>query len=513
MGNGISRMNQPDCPTPWQRKTIWRALTALAIAAIFAVAVGFIYIFSQVMAFLQPILVPFAIAGVLAYLLDPLVQRLERLGTTRARAVTAVFAIATLTFVGMLIWIIPIVATQTDKLAGNLPEITYRVRLGVANFAKKIHDAYGMKILPDEYLVVPKPRSRATPTPETPKKATPTPAPVAPEQGTRPAAEPAPVTPPPDPAGTKPLPSEARAPVLMRSPESPAPAAETEGKASAGVSTTTAAMPVAAAPPTAAGAATTPAEDPIQKLASGDWIQDAMPTVWKFISASLGGFLGFFGFLLSLVIVPLYLFYFLAESNHIAKSWSKYLPLKASAFKDEVVGSLTEINGYLIAFFRGQLVVSIINGTATGLLLAAVGLDFGILIGFALCFLGIIPYIGIILCWLPAVIIASVQGGSWVVAADAARWVFPAIVTGIFVVVQQVDGLFVTPKIVGDRVGLHPVTVIFSVFLWSLLLGGLLGAILAVPLTATAKVILRRYVWERTIMAEVGPERPILSDK
>ena len=86
MGNGVSRMNQPDCPTPWQRKTIWRALTALAIAAIFAVAVGFIYIFSQVMAFLQPILVPFAIAGVLAYLLDPLVQRLERLGTTRARA-------------------------------------------------------------------------------------------------------------------------------------------------------------------------------------------------------------------------------------------------------------------------------------------------------------------------------------------------------------------------------------------------------------------------------------------
>ena len=492
-------MNQSEIPTAWQRRTMWRALTALAIAAIFAVAVGFLYVFSQVMAFLQPILVPFAIAGVLAYLLDPLVVRLERLGTTRARAVTAVFAITTLAFVGFLIWIIPIVAGQTEKLAGNLPEITYRVRQGVANFAKKVHDSYGLKLLPDEFLVVPKPRPRGSAAPA-PSKAPPTstnPAPASP-----PAADAKPSSPAPMSEGAAPA-------VTVRDANAPAearPAAEVRAADPPALAENTAKSAVAAPVPNP--------EDPIQKLASGDWIQDAMPSVWKFISASLGGFLGFFGFLLSLIIVPLYLFYFLAESNQIARSWSKYLPLRASAFKDEVVASLTEINGYLIAFFRGQLVVSIINGTITGILLAAAGLDFGILIGFALCFLGIIPYIGIILCWLPAVIIASVQGGSWLVAADAARWVFPMVVTGIFVVVQQVDGLFVTPKIVGDRVGLHPVTVIFSVFLWSLLLGGLLGAILAVPLTATAKVILKRYVWERTIMAEAAPTAlPTISDK
>ena len=204
-----------------------------------------------------------------------------------------------------------------------------------------------------------------------------------------------------------------------------------------------------------------------------------------------------------------------AQVEESVRTYSKYLPLRASHFKDEVVASITEINGYLIAFFRGQLIVSLINGTVTGIALAAAGLEFGILVGFALCFLGIIPYIGIILCWIPAVIIASVQGGSWLVRANAAWWVFPVVVTGIFTVVQQVDGLFVTPKIVGERVGLHPVTVIFSVFLWSLLLGGLLGAILAVPLTATAKVILKRYIWERTIMAEIPPtfgDSPI-SDK
>ncbi len=487
---------------------MWRALTALAIAAIFAVAVGFIYAFSQVMAVLQPILVPFAIAGVLAYLLDPLVLRLQRLGTTRARAVTAVFAIATLIFVGLLIWIIPIVAAQTEKLAGNLPEITYRVRVGVANFAKKVRDSYGLKLLPDEFLEVPKPRAKGTPAgaaapaavPAAAKPAVPTVPAVAETAGP---ANPTPTAPTlPSPAG-KPdsanAPPPEHPPALVRSADPPATVAEPVAKPAETIAPVT---------------ASTSGEDPIQKLASGDWIQDAMPAVWKYLSASLGGFLGFFGFLLSLIIVPLYLFYFLAESDEIAKSWSKYLPLRASAFKDEVVASLTEINGYLIAFFRGQLVVSMINGTATGILLVLAGLDFGILIGFALCFLGIIPYIGIILCWLPAVIIASVQGGSWIVANDAALWVFPVVVTGIFFVVQQVDGLFITPKIVGDRVGLHPVTVIFSVFLWSLLLGGLLGAILAVPMTATCKVILKRYVWERSLLGETAPvEAPVISEK
>jgi hypothetical protein len=74
------------------------------------------------------------------------------------------------------------------------------------------------------------------------------------------------------------------------------------------------------------------------------------------------------------------------------------------------------------------------------------------------------------------------------------------VVTGIFVLVQKIDSFFITPRVVASRVGLHPVTVIVSLFMWSLLLGGLLGTILAVPLTATLKVLLRRYVWERRIL-------------
>jgi predicted PurR-regulated permease PerM len=201
------------------------------------------------------------------------------------------------------------------------------------------------------------------------------------------------------------------------------------------------------------------------------------------------------------------LYYFLIESAKIKESWSDYLPLRASAFKDEVVSCLNEINSYLVAFFRGQLFVSVINGIATGIGLLIVGLDFGLLIGLALCVAGIIPYLGIALCWIPAVIIGAVQGGSVLVPGDP-WWIMPLVVTGVFALVQQIDALFITPRIVGEAVGLHPMTVIASVLVWGLLLGGLLGAILAVPLTASVKVLFQRYIWRARIAPQtVGGAR------
>jgi predicted PurR-regulated permease PerM len=76
------------------------------------------------------------------------------------------------------------------------------------------------------------------------------------------------------------------------------------------------------------------------------------------------------------------------------------------------------------------------------------------------------------------------------------------LVTLIFIVVQNLEGLFYAPRIVGNSVGLHPMTVIVSIFVWGLLIGGLLGPILAVPLTATIKVLLARYVWSEGLREE-----------
>ena len=75
----------------------------------------------------------------------------------------------------------------------------------------------------------------------------------------------------------------------------------------------------------------------------------------------------------------------------------------------------------------------------------------------------------------------------------------PLYVLLIFTATNWLEGIFISPKIVGNSVGLHPMTVILSVMAWTIVLGGLLGALLAVPLTATLKVLLRRYFWDRPI--------------
>src|SRR6202011_1210305 len=156
------------------------------------------------------------------------------------------------------------------------------------------------------------------------------------------------------------------------------------------------------------------------------------------------------------------------------------------------------INRYIIAYFRGQLLVCLVDGVLIGSILTIYpGLNFAPLIGCVVVVLTMIPYIGIVLCWIPAVLIAAFQFGDWT---------HPLIVTGIFVAIQNLEGMFYAPRIVGNSVGLHPMTVIVSIFVWGLLIGGLLGPILARPLTATIKVLLARYVWGRRLREQAAEQ-------
>lgn len=223
------------------------------------------------------------------------------------------------------------------------------------------------------------------------------------------------------------------------------------------------------------------------------WFQEKLPAIFAatggFLQRSIGGVFGVLGFLLSLVLVPVFLFFFLIESPSMSSNWSRYLPLRASPLKQEVVSLFDEINDYLIHFFRGQLLVSLIDGAIVGLsLYLFLRLDFSFLIGLMVGVLCLIPYLGMALCLIPAMIIALAQYG------DLAH---PLYVLLIFTLAHNLDGIFISPKIIGNSVGLHPMTVIMSVFAWTIVLGGLLGALLAVPLTATLKVLLRRYFWDR----------------
>ncbi|MDB4673717.1 AI-2E family transporter, partial [Verrucomicrobiales bacterium] len=437
-------------PTRSQKRTLWIALTALATVTIGAIAVGAIWLGTWILGYLQPLLIPFAVAGVLSYLLYPLVRKLKDRGMEPKKAGTLVFAAFMFLSAGLMTFVVSTGVRQAGALADEFPTIKDKFEQTVDKRAAFF----------DKWIARFDSFAKGAPQKE----------------------------------------AETAEPVLPpAAPETAAP--ETEPDTVSLLDTD----PFVLLPPTAeekqkifSSDTTAPSHSESPFATFRKWLTAQYPELarqaWKFVRGSVGGFLGTFGFILGFLVVPIYLFFFLREGPRIQDSWSNYLPIRASRFKNELVATLKEINDYLIAFFRGQMLVSLIDGLITAVLLTALGLKFGLLIGLLVGILGIIPFIGILICYLPAIMIATVQAqsGDWqilgFIEGSNEWWVLPLVVTIVFVAVNNLDGILIAPKIVGDSVGLHPFTIIFSVLFWSTLLGGLLGSILAVPLTAAVKV-------------------------
>ena len=418
----------PKYPTRFQSKTIWRALTGIAILVIGILIVGLIWLAGKTLGYLQPVLVPLAVAGIVAYLLDPIVTWLQHRGLSRIKAVITVFAsfIILLTALGFLI--VPPIAKQVSDAFHDKEEIASKATTAMTS----IKDAPWLKPVIDYASEKVNPETGAT-------------------------------------------------------------HIETEA----------------------------PITNAVEQTANGDaYVKPDYQYRWQFLiskyaaqiaqmvtgwfSEGSSKMLGILGLTIGLVMIPVYLYYFLKESSGIKAHWHQYVPLKASRFKSEVVDSLSEINGYLISFFRGQMLVAFIDGILVGVALWIFGLPYALVIGLFMAILGVIPYIGNIICLIPACLIAFVHFGHIdnQNLLGSNPWVYVASVIAIFFVVQQINSLLTAPKIVGDSVGLHPMTVIFSMLFWSLLLGGFIGALLAVPMTAAIKVLFMRYIWDRSMQEE-----------
>ena len=140
--------------------------------------------------------------------------------------------------------------------------------------------------------------------------------------------------------------------------------------------------------------------------------------------------------------------------------------------------------------------VALCDGALFAVGFLSIGLNYAVLIGLVAGMLSIVPYLGAILTIVPAVILAVVQFHDWL---------HPLLVVLVFSLVQALEGFVISPKIMGERVGLHPYTIIISVLVGTLLMGGILGGILAIPLTAALRVVMFRYVW---ISKEHAPPSP-----
>src|SRR5438094_217954 len=326
-------------PTPWQKRTMWAALTALFVVLLIVIAGAVVYLGASLISFLQPILIPVAIAAILAYLLDPLVTELCRRKMGRGMAIAVIFTSVFIALVGLFWWVVPTISLQSANFARELPGYTQKARDRIVDlivqYNRVVGGTAGRGKSASSGLVN---FLLGTPPPHAPSP-TPTAAPT-------------------------PSPQTTASPVEA----------------------------ISAAPAKISSAERQQLEAKADKVIPN--LERYLPTladkIWNIIKKSIGGFLGVTGFLLSLIM----------------------------------------------AFQWGD-------------------------------------------------------------------WTHPLIVTIIFIVVQNLEGMFYAPRIVGKSVGLHPMTVIVSIFVWGLLIGGLLGPILAVPLTATIKVLLTRYVWGPSVRERV----------
>lgn len=215
----------------------------------------------------------------------------------------------------------------------------------------------------------------------------------------------------------------------------------------------------------------------------GGMLASALRTSGSQVSQSIAQVFQSASSLFAWAVLPVYLAFFLMAKPFDTREIREFLPFFKEETKDDLLYLLDQFIGILLTFFRGQIIIALLQGVLFASGFALVGLPYGLMFGMALGLLNIIPYLGSIAGLAVALPLAYFgEGGSLVLVA---------LVLVVFGVVQAIEGYLLTPRIMGDRTGLHPALIIFAVFFWGVALGGILGMMLAIPLTAFAVVFWR----------------------
>jgi predicted PurR-regulated permease PerM len=183
-------------------------------------------------------------------------------------------------------------------------------------------------------------------------------------------------------------------------------------------------------------------------------------------------------FMVTLILIPVVTFYLLCDWDYVLKGIRNLVPRHV---EPTFVKLVKECDSVLSAFFRGQLLVMLALGIIYSVGLVLTGLQLGVTIGIISGILSIVPYLGFISGIVAASIAASVQFGTF--SAVLFVWL-------VFAVGHLIEHTFLTPKLVGDRIGLHPVAVIFAILAGGCLFG-FMGVLLALPVASVIMVWVR----------------------
>jgi predicted PurR-regulated permease PerM len=327
--------------------------------------IGSLLALGIVLHLLSPILMPFLIALALAYLWDPVVDRLERTGLSRTVGVSVVFLVSTLVLLALVLVLVPLLGRQMHVVAAKVPAAIEWFRSSLLPWLQR------------EFQI-----------------------------------------------------SEADIPL--------------------------------------------------------ERIKDALMANWKsaggvaqeLLVSATSSSLAVLGWLANLVLIPVVGFYLLRDWDRMIAWIRETLPRPWEQTATQLARECDEVVG---AFLRGQFLVMLALGVCYTGGLMLIGLDLALLIGMLAGLASIVPYLGLVLGVAAASIAALLQFGDWQPLFGVAA---------VFVSAQLLEGMYLTPKLVGDRIGLHPVAVIFSVMAGGQLFG-FTGVLLGLPVSAVIMVLLR----------------------
>lgn len=221
-------------------------------------------------------------------------------------------------------------------------------------------------------------------------------------------------------------------------------------------------------------------ENQVAKIrdAAGSYAGEAARWLGGFLGRVLSGGVAVFQILSLLVITPLVSFYLLRDWDRLVARFDDLMPRD---LQPTIRAQMQEIDRTIAAWVRGQATVCVLLGAWYGIGLTMIGLEFGLVVGFLTGLISFVPYFGMGVGLAVALGIAFAQFSGWVPFA---------LVVGVFGAGQVVDAYFLTPRLVGEKVGLHPVWVIFALLAGGALFG-FTGVLLAVPVAAVIGVLVR----------------------
>lgn len=197
--------------------------------------------------------------------------------------------------------------------------------------------------------------------------------------------------------------------------------------------------------------------------------------IYDLLKGMVSGIYSFFSKALIIVFAPILAVYII---NDWEKIWLAFLNLLPPAAKRDLTMLFSKIDAVLIAYLKGHLLVATLVGIFTGLAAVVIGVGYALVIGIIAGISNLVPYFGPILGGIPALILALAQ------SSRAGIYMLIAII-----LIQQIEANLITPKIISEKLGMHPLAIVFSLLaggeLW-----GILGMLIAVPLVAILRIVL-----------------------